>query len=45
MIILPWSSENLERDQLTVVPTLPNLSRPGDTLGVITFLRDILELT
>jgi len=40
MVVILRSPENLERDQPTIVPALPNFGLLGDGLGMVTPLRD-----
>jgi len=44
VVITSKSTEDLERNHLTVVPAFPNFGQPGDALGMIALLCDALNL-
>jgi len=44
VMIISGYLKDLERDHLTVVPTLPNFGRLGDVLWVIALLHDTIKL-
>jgi len=43
MIITPGPHEDLERDNLVLVPTLPDFDRLGDVLGMLSLPHNALK--